>query len=310
MTLAKEIGCVRGSELWFSTERRGEVNRANEGPASVIAVTSQIGMFQVIVPRVWGEPFGQANVKEALGEGINHRDVLGRLENNWWKSQAVRFFLRWETAYLCHLVNFARHQTYGMEVALDVIHKMGGHRAPTNQNKDVSSAAGSLLAQRAQHCSSSLNSEPFLPRPIIRVHVRGSDKVREMQLLSLEQHLDRAQQLTSHPSLRAAKNIWLSSEDQKTFDEAKNMTSWKPYILHMDRKIQRGEVPGDDQWEFVQKYGVRDYMEASLANLLISLQSDGFVLALQSNWDRLANELRVTSGRLRYPINVVNQGEY
>lgn len=93
------------------------------------------------------------------------------------------------------------------------------------------------------------------------------------------------------------------------FHKAENVTSWKIYKLEMERKIEKGMVRNDDQWRFAKRYGVRDYVEASLANLLISQQCNGFLFALQSNWERVANELRVTSGRLHHPFIALNQGE-
>jgi len=86
------------------------------------------------------------------------------------------------------------------------------------------------------------------------------------------------------------------------------VTRWKVYKLDMERKIEKGMVPKDDQWRFAKRYGVRDYVEASL-RLLISQQCNGFLFALKSNLESRANELRVTSGRLHHPFIALNQGE-
>lgn len=64
-----------------------------------------------------------------------------------------------------------------------------------------------------------------------------------------------------------------------------------------------------DQWTFLKRFGIRDNVEASLANLFVASLSDGFIFCLQSNWDRLANELRVTGGKLHCPFAALNQGE-
>lgn len=96
---------------------------------------------------------------------------------------------------------------------------------------------------------------------------------------------------------------------QEVFRKAENVTRWKVYKLEMERKIEKGMVRKDDQWRFAMRYGLRDYVEASLINLLISQQCNGFLFTLKSNWERIANMLRVTSGRLHHPFIALNQGE-
>lgn len=98
---------------------------------------------------------------------------------------------------------------------------------------------------------------------------------------------------------------------QAPFDEAQKLTDWTVYKLLMDRKhLSADGTLRLDQWKFVTKFGIRDYVEASFANLFVGSLGDGFVFLLQSNWDRLANELRITGGKLRSPFIAINQGEY
>lgn len=97
---------------------------------------------------------------------------------------------------------------------------------------------------------------------------------------------------------------------QKTIEEARSLSSWTVYTLEMEKKWAEGQNMPEHQWLFAKQFGLRDYVEASLCNLFIAELSDGYLFTLQSNWDRLANELRLTSGRLHAPFIPLNQGEW
>lgn len=43
--------------------------------------------------------------------------VSSQVQERWWKSQALRFLLRWPSPYLCHLLNCHRHEAYGLHTA-------------------------------------------------------------------------------------------------------------------------------------------------------------------------------------------------
>lgn len=95
--------------------------------------------------------------------------------------------------------------------------------------------------------------------------------------------------------------------NQGPYEEAQKLGNWTVYKLLMDRKHSSADgTLRLDQWRFATRFGIRDYVEASLANLFVSSLSDGFLFCLQSNWDRLANELRITGGKLRSPFLALN----
>ena len=54
---------------------------------------------------------------------------------------------------------------------------------------------------------------------------------------------------------------------------------------------------------------MKGIVEISLANLLIAAQCDYFIGSLGSNWNRLINELRLTSGRLKAGYLGLNMAE-
>ncbi|CAI5531624.1 unnamed protein product [Closterium sp. Naga37s-1] len=64
-----------------------------------------------------------------------------------------------------------------------------------------------------------LSEEPYLPRPIVSVHVRQGDKAGEMRLLPLRAFVAAAQHMRRNaPNLN---HIWLSTEMQSVVEEAK-----------------------------------------------------------------------------------------
>ena len=57
-----------------------------------------------------------------------------------------------------------------------------------------------------------IEGEPFMPRPIVSLHVRQGDKAKEMHLFSFAAHMWMAERLRFHvPNLQT---IWLSTEMQ------------------------------------------------------------------------------------------------
>jgi len=56
------------------------------------------------------------------------------------------------------------------------------------------------------------NHKPWVPRPLLSMHVRMGDKACEMKVAEFEEYMELADQIRSHfPNLN---NIWLSTEMQ------------------------------------------------------------------------------------------------
>lgn len=180
-----------------------------------------------------------------------------RLEVNWWRSQGVRFFMRWPSAYLCHLLNLARHQTYGLEAAATVLKDLRRQlrdrgplslTVPREMRRRLEETgqhgiqAGSIQPLSVRHCTNPSEGEPFLPGPIIRVHVRGSDKAFEMKLFPFEEYL-RVGDALRDTALPRATRLWLSSEEKvrpscsyssvhhNVLFPCMNYRSWQPCIM-------------------------------------------------------------------------------
>lgn len=176
-----------------------------------------------MVCRKWGKPWaGQMAPFELLGASVPSYDPK-MSQVNWWRSQSVRFMLRWPSAYLCHLMNRARHEAYGLRVALRVAASESA-RESIEQAQDGalkgSEAAilikGSRVSQRTipleRTPSWRFPQEPYVLRPIISIHVRQGDKAKEMKLFSLPSFIWLANRIRLHvPDVHY---VWLSSEMQ------------------------------------------------------------------------------------------------
>ncbi|GJP51722.1 hypothetical protein CLOM_g10870 [Closterium sp. NIES-68] len=147
---------------------------------------------------------------------------------------------------------------------------------------------------------SMLVQEPYMPRPIASLHVRGTDKFAEMGLSSLDSHIFHMTRLRPHAL--HLQHVWLNTETQANIDQVKELASWTFFYSSNARQQDGGG--GLRQYERDQSVAV------SFASVLIAAQCDLFVGSLGSNWSRLMNELRSTNGRLLAGFVAVNFGEW
>ncbi|CAI7861250.1 unnamed protein product, partial [Closterium sp. NIES-53] len=141
--------------------------------------------------------------------------------------------------------------------------------------------------------------EPYMPRPIVSLHVRGTDKFAEMGLTSLDSHLFHMNRLRQHGL--DLSHVWLNTETQANVDRAADQPSWT--FFYSSNARQQDAAGSLRQYERDQSVAV------SFASVLIAAQCDYFVGSLGSNWSRLMNELRSTNGRLLAGFVAVNFGE-
>lgn len=80
---------------------------------------------------------------------------------------------------------------------------------------------------------------------------------------------------------------------------------WRFFFTNTPR--QNGTTHMSD---YAQHAGMATFTGVSMANLLIASECDFFVGTLGSNWNRLINELRCTSGRLQAGYVALNYGQY
>ncbi|CAI5470064.1 unnamed protein product [Closterium sp. Yama58-4] len=146
--------------------------------------------------------------------------------------------------------------------------------------------------------------EPYLPRPIVSVHVRQGDKAGEMRLLPLRAFVAAAQHMRRNaPNLN---HIWLSTEMQSVVEEAKEQhRDWT--FLFTQNPRQEGTMT---MHEYEAAVGADVLVGLSFINLIIASQCDYFVGTLGSNWNRLIDELRCTNGRLFSGYLALNHGQW
>ncbi|GJP48716.1 hypothetical protein CLOM_g7996 [Closterium sp. NIES-68] len=295
--------------------------------------------------REWDHAFLQRpNVVELTGSMQPVNEVQRQI--HWWRAQAIRFMLRWPSAYMCHITNRVRHSAYGLQIAIHLVSAAAEQEAiiralkPDDAHKGLAINYGQEIntlshinfsapnlenevwpgldfagcsldshtdPQRPKHAADSVyegvGGEPYIPRPIVSMHVRQGDKAGEMRLISFPSFMFMANRLRRRiPHL---KYVWLSTEMQSVVDQSQQYKDWA--FLYSTNPRQNGTT---SIFEYEQNAGVAKLAGISLANLLISSQCDFYVGALGSNWNRLINELKATSGRVYSGYASVNFDEW
>ncbi|CAI5483933.1 unnamed protein product, partial [Closterium sp. Yama58-4] len=174
----------------------------------------------------------------------------------------------------------------------------GGHVAPTSA--DTKMVRRGQVGQAVTSRSADLAREPYMQRPIVSMHVRQSDKLSEMRVLSLPAHMFLAYRLRH--AMVDLRHVWLNTEAQSVINETAHYPDW--HFLFATNARQ----PSDS--ERIREYDAAQSVAASLASLLIAAQCDVFIGSLGSNWSRLINELRATGGRLYSGFVAMNLGEW
>jgi len=76
------------------------------------------------------------------------------------------------------------------------------------------------------------NHKPWVPRPLLSMHVRMGDKACEMKVAEFEEYMELADQIRSHfPNLNS---IWLSTEMQVPVIYPNTLQSWNSPWLQLD----------------------------------------------------------------------------
>ena len=172
---------------------------------------SERGLWRGGGDRLWGTPWHSSPLSGDV-LGAVHRGSPGvPLQTSWWRAQSMKYLLRFPSPYLCHLTNRVRHAAFGHEVALRVAEAEIRHSLlspPAQPNRGVAVATSTALQEGEWR----ERAEPYMPRPIVSIHVRQGDKASEMRLFSFAAHMWMAQRLRFRAPDVA--NIWLSTESQ------------------------------------------------------------------------------------------------
>ncbi|KAH7433227.1 hypothetical protein KP509_07G060500 [Ceratopteris richardii] len=150
-------------------------------------------------PRKWGEPWkAMQPTTQINGKMLIHHKAADR---RWWRAQAIRYLMRFPSKYTCFLLNEARHKAFGVVAAKMVLdaYQTWPKESQFHNETDIDKFVWSA-------------KKPWMPRPLVSIHVRQGDKAKEMELFGFEDYMKLAQHLRRRfPEIR---NIWLSTEMQ------------------------------------------------------------------------------------------------
>lgn len=133
------------------------------------------------------------------------------------------------------------------------------------------------------------------PNSLITVHIRWGDKQKEMELVSMDEIIKGTKRLLTEEELAGSKpvHIYVTTEDPLAVDQFREASAAN-WIVHASgpknpivAKDSKEVNMMDAAYESKGRAGLQ-----SLGALLISLEANRYVLATQSNWSRLINELR------------------
>ncbi|XP_020112815.1 uncharacterized protein LOC109727219 isoform X2 [Ananas comosus] len=243
------------------------------------------------VPRVWGEPWSYLQpTTEINGTLVTHHRKMDR---RWWRAQAIRYLMRFQTEYTCNLLNVARHQAFGLEAAKLVfssLHSSSPRVGTNNSQADIERFVWS-------------GHKPWVPRPLLSMHVRMGDKACEMKVVGFENYMELANRIRERfPNLN---NIWLSTEMQQVIDKTRLYPNWNFYYTNVRR-----EAGNISMATYEASLGRELSTNYPLVNFIMATDADFFTGALGSTWCYLIDSMRNTGGKVMAGYLSVNKDRF
>ncbi|XP_074292823.1 uncharacterized protein LOC141619702 [Silene latifolia] len=250
-------------------------------------------IWKADVPTNWGTPWSYLQpTTEVNGSFFAfHR----RMERRWWLAQVVRYLMRFPSEHTCHLMNVERHSAFGKEAAEMVLASLKGEWSKDDLEQPESEIEKYVW----------WNHKPWIPRPLLSVHVRMGDKAREMQLVQFDGYMALADRIRKQ--FPDVKNIWLSTE----MEEVVNMTSnyipegWKFYYSNVKRQVGNTRMA-----TYEASLGRKTSTENPLVNYLMASDADYYIGALGSTWCHLIDGMRNTGGKVMAGYLSVNKDRF
>ncbi|MED6131132.1 hypothetical protein PIB30_007103 [Stylosanthes scabra] len=243
-------------------------------------------------PRIWGEPWKYLQPTTDINGSLitSHR----KMDMRWWRAQAVRYLMRFSTEYTCNLLNEARHAAFGKLAAKMVLEGLSGDWTKESSNKPRSEIDEYVWS----------NHKPWVPRPLLSMHVRMGDKACEMKVVEFEEYMQLAHRIRRYfPSLN---NIWLSTEMQEVIDKTKEYSHWSFHFT----KVRRQDRMNVSMAEYEASLGRETSTNYPLVNFLMAADSDFFIGALGSSWCFLIDGMRNTGGKVMAGYLSVNRDRF
>lgn len=242
-------------------------------------------------PRQWGKPWKRMQpTTEIDSKLLKHHRTKDR---RWWRAQAVRYLMRFKSEYTCTLLNIARHQAFGMKAAKMVLQTL-----PPEWPKAAISRSESEIERYVWS-----NHKPWVPRPLLSIHVRLGDKAAEMNLVAFQGYMNLAQHIQRHfPDVQ---NIWLSTEMQEVIEQTKSYVGWNFYYTNVTRQVGNMTMPA-----YEASLGRETSTNYPLVNFLMAAEADFFIGALGSTWCFLVDGMRSTGGKVMVGYLSVNKDRF
>ncbi|CAL0316623.1 unnamed protein product [Lupinus luteus] len=243
-------------------------------------------------PRKWGNPWNYLQPTTDINGTLmgSHR----KMDRRWWRAQAVRYLMRFPTEYTCNLMNEARHAAFGKLAAKMVLESLDEDWPKESSNKPRSDIDKYVWS----------NHKPWVPRPLLSMHVRMGDKACEMKVVEFEEYMQLANQIRRHfPYLD---NIWISTEMQEVIDQTREYPHWTFHYT----KVKRQGRTNMSMAEYEASLGRETSTNYPLVNFLMAADSDFFVGVLGSTWSFLIDGMRNTGGKVMSGYLSVNKDRF
>ncbi|CAL5052459.1 unnamed protein product [Urochloa decumbens] len=144
---------------------------------------------------------------------------------------------------------------------------------------------------------------PYLPRPLLSVHIRMGDKACEMAVVGFDKYMELAGRLRRRfPSL---KNIWLSTEMQEVIDGTGHYPGWSFYFTRAARQSGNQSMAA-----YETSLGREASTNNALVNFMMATEADFFVGALGSTWCYIIDGMRNTGGKVMAGFLSVNKDRF
>ncbi|XP_057731932.1 uncharacterized protein LOC130947290 [Arachis stenosperma] len=279
----------RAFELMKSEEAR------NNGIVTIKESYTSKHIWAGPTPRKWGTPWSYLQPTTDVNGSllVSHR----KMDRRWWRAQAVRYLMRFPTEYTCNLINEASHAAFGTIAAKMVIESLAGgwpkfgQQSGEKERSEINEYVWS-------------NHKPWIPRPLLSMHVRMGDKACEMKVVEFEGYMELADRIRRHfPNLN---NIWLSTEMQEVIEKTKKYPHWNFHYT----KVRRQARANMSMANYEASLGRETSTNYPLVNFLMAVDSDFFVGALGSTWSFLIDGMRNTGGKVMAGYLSVNKDRF
>ncbi|KAI8539529.1 hypothetical protein RHMOL_Rhmol09G0189900 [Rhododendron molle] len=260
--------------------------------------------------KIWGDPWSYMQPTADIDGKLiaSHRNM----DTRWWRAQGLRYLMRFKTEYTCNLLNAERHAAFGREAAKMVVLATPAKKWLEFLLKPVLKAKLQIEAsppEATEEPQSDIerfvwsNHKPWIPRPLLSMHVRMGDKASEMKVVGFEGYMNLAERIRKRfPHVH---NILVSSEMQEVIDKLRSYSGWNFYYTNVTRQVGNTSMA-----DYSASLGPEVSTNYPLVNFLMAVDSDFFVGALGSTWSYLIDGMRSTGGKVMAGYLSVNRDRF